>query len=267
MTTRKALGQHFLVHGPSIRHIVDAAGIGPGDLVIEIGPGRGALTRPLIERAARVIAIELDRSLCASLQMQFSDLQRFHLINADVQKIDLSALVRESGWDRAILVGNLPYRITGALMRQITDARTAWSRAVIMVQREVARRIAAQPGGKDFGVLSAIVQVRCVPGLLFDLPPGHFAPPPQVYSSVLRLDFEAPPSHCIEDEARFLQVVRMAFQQRRKMLHNTLRPLVQNDETALQALLDMAGVDGRLRPEAVSIDAFERICQALKTRV
>lgn len=264
---RKTLGQHFLVHGPSIRHIVDAARIGSDDLVIEIGPGRGALTGPLVERAARVIAIELDRELCVSLQIQFGNLQQFHLVHADVQQIDLGALVRESGWDRAILVGNLPYRITGALMRQITDARAMWSRAVVMVQREVARRIAAQPGGKNFGVLSAMVQVRCIPEHLFDLPPEHFAPPPQVHSSVLRLDFEAQPAHCIKDEVRFLHVVRMAFQQRRKMLHNALRPLVQNDEAALQALLDAAGVDGRLRPEAVSIDAFERICQALNARV
>lgn len=266
MKTRKALGQHFLVHGPSIRHIADAAHIGPDDLVLEIGPGRGALTGALMERSARVIAIELDGDLCASLSARISDARRFCLINADVQDVDLAALVRESGHARAVLVGNLPYGITGALMRQITDARAVLTRAVVMVQREVARRITAQPGGKDFGVLSAMVQVRCVPGHVLDLPPGHFEPPPKVHSSVLRLDFEALPPYRIQDEGRFLQVVRMAFQQRRKMLRNALRPLVQNDETALQALLDAAGVDGRLRPEAVSIDAFERICQALQAR-
>ncbi len=265
MKAKKSLGQHFLNHGPSIQHIVDAAGIGAKDLVVEIGPGHGVLTGLLLERAGRVIAIEIDDNLCGKLAERFAHVGHFQLIHRDVQQVDLATLVHESGCRRAILVGNLPYFITGILLRQITDARHAWLRAVIMVQREVAQRMVALPGCKDYGVLSAVIQVRCIPRRLFDLPPDAFSPPPKVHSSVLSLDFETPSPYHLENEAQFLQVVRTAFQQRRKMLHNTLRPLILQKGTDFQMVFEAAEVDGNLRPEAVSIEKFERICRVLST--
>ena len=226
MKAKKALGQHFLTHGPSIRQIVDTAQIGVDDLVVEIGPGQGALTSQLIETGAQIAAIEIDQGLGSVLKRRFGSDETFALIQRDVLQVDLVGLVRELGFESAILVGNLPYQITGALMRQITDARAIFSRAVIMVQREVGRRIVASPGGKDYGVLSTVAQIRCRPRWVFDLPPEHFAPPPKIHSSVLVLDFEPDPVFDVADEAQFLRLVRTAYQQRRKKLRNTLKALV-----------------------------------------
>ena len=255
---KKRLGQHFLIDGSSIAKIADAAQIEKDDLVVEIGPGRGALTGPLIARASRVIAIEIDRELCALLADRFGS--QLKIVSDDVLQVNLPKLVETSGSEKAILVGNLPYRITGALIRQITDARGVWKRAVISVQREVGQRMIAPPGSKAYGVLSIVTQVRCVAKGLFDLPPTHFFPVPKVHSSVLLLDFEATSAYDIADERRLFGVVRAAFQQRRKMLRNALAGLIDDE------ILTEAHVNGRARPEAISIDGFERICRAWAAR-
>ena len=256
MKPKKKWGQHFLVNAASAARIVEAARIGKADSVVEIGPGRGALTGALLARAKRVIAIEIDENLCALLAAQFGS--QLKLVSEDVRRVHLSALVDPR--DKAILVGNLPYHITGALIRQITDARGAWKRAIIAVQREVGQRLIAQPGSKTYGVLSIVTQVRCAAKRLFDLPPAHFFPAPKVHSSVLMLDFEAPSAYDIADERRLFGIVRAAFQQRRKMVRNALAHVVDDE------ILMAADVDGRARPEALSIDGFERICRALAMR-
>ncbi len=258
MKSRKRLGQHFLTEGASAARIVDAAQIGKEDLVIEIGPGRGALTGLLVERADQVIAIEIDRALCSTLSARFGS--RLKIVSDDVLKVNMPALVETSNREKAILVGNLPYRITGALIRQITDARKVWKRAVITVQREVGQRMIARPGNRSYGVLSIVTQVRCAAKRLFDLPPTHFFPAPSVHSSVLMLDFEATSAYDIADERRLFGVVRAAFQQRRKMVRNALAGLVDDE------MLREADIDGRARPETLSIDGFERICRALGKR-
>ena len=255
MTTKKRLGQHFLTELSSIRRIVDAACIGAEDLVVEIGPGRGALTGLLIDHAKQVVGIEIDEVLSKMLSAQFGT--GIEIVSDDVLQVDLPALVNNYGENKAILVGNLPYHITGTLLRQITSARDVWKRAVIMVQREVAHRMVAQPGTKVYGVLSIVTQVRCVATLLFDLPPSHFYPAPKVHSSVLLLDFETDPGFDIADENDLFRVVRMAFQQRRKMVRNALSG-VAHDE-----VLKAAKIDGQARPETIPIEGFERICRAM----
>lgn len=256
MKSKKKLSQHFLIHAASAARIVEAAQLGKADSVVEIGPGRGALTGALLARAKRVIAIEIDETLCESLAAQFGP--RLKIVSEDVRRVNLHALVDPR--DKAILVGNLPYHITGALIRQITDARGAWKRAIITVQREVGQRMIAQPGSKMYGVLSIATQVRCAAKRLFDLPPAHFFPAPKVHSSVLMLDFQAPSAYDIADEKRLFGIVRAAFQQRRKMLHNALAHVVDDE------ILTAANVDGRARPETLSIAGFERICRALAMR-
>jgi 16S rRNA (adenine1518-N6/adenine1519-N6)-dimethyltransferase len=262
---KKSLGQHFLIDGLSIRQIVEEAQIGADDLVIEIGPGRGALTEFLVGRAGQVVAIEIDRDLCGLLERQFAGHKNFRLIADDVLHVDLVQLVNEAGFARAILIGNLPYQITGILMRQIFGARDAFHRAIIMVQREVARRLTAQAGNKDYGVLTTVTQISSVPQLLFDLPPSFFDPPPKVHSSAVRLLFDCDPLYSVVDRDLFLKVVRAAFQQRRKMLRNTLRPLFGND-VLLQEILEDVGVDATLRAEAVAVDRFEKIARAWQKR-
>lgn len=256
--TKTRLGQHFLTNGASIERIVEAAQIEKEDLVVEIGPGRGALTGLLVQRAGQVVAIEIDGELCDLLSDRFGS--QLEIVSDDVRQVNLPALVEIGKREKAILVGNLPYHITGALLRQITDARRVWKRAVITVQREVGQRMIAEPGSKRYGVLSVVTQVRCVAKRLFDLPPAHFSPPPKVHSSVLILDFEANSAYDIADERRLFGVVRAAFQQRRKMVRNALSGVVDDE------ILIEANIDGRARPETISIDGFERICRALAVR-
>ena len=252
----KRLSQHFLVNAASATQIVEAAQIGNEDLVVEIGPGRGALTNLLVAQADRVIAIEIDEKLCDLLAAQFGS--QLQLVRKDVRQVNLPALVDPR--DKAILVGNLPYHLTGALIRQITDARRVWKRAVITVQREVAQRMIAQPGSKTYGVLSIVTQVRCAATRLFDLPPTHFFPAPKVHSSVLVLDFQAPSAYDIANERRLFGIVRAAFQQRRKMVRNALAHVADAE------ILMMADIDGRARPETISIAGYERICRAMAMR-
>jgi len=266
MKAKKSLGQHFLIDSMAIQRIVAEAKIDTDSLVIEIGPGRGALTEYLVRLGARVLAIEIDKDLCGILRKQYAQNTNFDLIEGDIQLADLKQLVKDAGFSRAILIGNLPYHITGILMRQILDARDELHHAVIMVQREVARRITAEPGNKDFGVLTTVTQINCVPHLLFDLPPSSFEPPPKVHSSVLRLRFDCAPLYSVVDQDLFLKVIHAGFQQRRKMLRNTLRPLFGGDEVLLEEILEEAGVASTLRPEAVSVDQFERIARTWHKR-
>ena len=252
------LGQHFLTDVVSIERIVEAAQIEKEDLVVEIGPGRGALTGLLVEQAEQVVAIEVDGELCDLLSDRFGS--QLKIVSDDVRRVNLSVLVEMFQKEKVVLVGNLPYHITGALIRQITDAQRLWKRAVITVQREVGQRMIAPPGSKRYGVLSVVTQVRCVAKRLFDLPPAHFYPPPKVYSSALMLDFEANSAYDIVDERRLFGVVRAAFQQRRKMVRNALAGVVDDE------ILMKANIDGRARPETISIDGFERICRALAMR-
>ena len=266
MKAKKSLGQHFLIDGQAIQNIVAEAQIGPDDLVVEIGPGRGALTEFLVRRAGRVVAIEIDTDLCGLLKRQFAEQANFSLIAEDVQQVDLKTLVREANFARAVLVGNLPYHITGTLLRQIFDAREVFHHAVIMVQREVAHRLTAVPGNKSYGVLTTVAQINSVPKLLFDLPPASFEPPPKVHSSVLKLNFECAPQYTVADQDLFLKVVHASFQQRRKMLRNTLRPLFGGDDIVFQEILTEACVADTLRPEAVSVEQFEHIARAWHMR-
>ncbi len=260
---RRRLGQHFLSDPLSARRIVEAAEVGPGDLVLEIGPGRGALTGLLIERASRVVGIEVDPSLCSVLKRTFGDRGALTVLRANVLQVDLPGLVRKEGYGQAVAVGNLPYHITGAVIEQILDAREALRRGVVMVQREVAVRAVAHPGGKDYGILSIAVQLRTRPERVFDLPPEHFVPAPRVHSSVLKLEFADPPPVQVNDEGLFFGIVRQAFGQRRKMLKNALLGAVGGREEVLDGVLSEAGVDGHLRPEALSIQDYERICRAI----
>jgi 16S rRNA (adenine1518-N6/adenine1519-N6)-dimethyltransferase len=230
--------------------------------VVEIGPGRGALTGLLVGRAGRVVGVELDRDLCEGLTAALGD--RIRVLNRDCLKVDLPALVREEGFREAALVGNLPYNITGAILQRILSARSVLSRAVLMVQREVARRMLALPGSRDYGVLSLSVMSACVPQKLFDLKPGSFSPAPRVHSSVVLLPLDAGPGIRIEREDRFFQVVRAAFGQRRKMLRNALLTLTAGDEAAVGTALARAEIDPRLRAECVSGEAFERLTQAFQ---
>lgn len=271
---KKALGQHFLVDSGYCRRIADFAGLQTSDWVIEIGPGTGRLTRCLLERADRVIGIEFDSDLIGHLKQLFADdleTGRFHLLEQDVLETDWRRPIpAASGLPETSLsptgptvkvVGNLPYNIATRIIRRTCESPTGFQSATFMTQKEVAERILAKPGNRDYGYLTVIVRYRYLPVRGFDIPPGAFRPRPKVTSHVFQL---RPGRHRSDpDEFPALdRIVRIAFSHRRKTLWNNLLPTV-GDPDRLEEALDRAGIDRRARPETVSLDQFLSLSHVL----
>src|SRR2546428_2637694 len=218
MTKRRALGQHFLRDGAIGRAIVDLVAPTARDLVVEIGPGEGALTGTLAGRAGRVIALEVDPALGAALRARLPTVEA---LAADARTRDYAQLAAPTG-GRVLIVGNLPYSVGKPILAALIGARTAIHEMALMLQREVAERVAAPPGGKTYGSLSILTQLYCDARVASRVPPGAFRPPPQVESAVLHLRVLAAPRVPLVDERRFHSIVRAAFGQRRKTLANAL---------------------------------------------
>lgn len=216
---KKSLGQHFLRDKHMIFKIADSVPAGPEDRVVEIGPGDGALTEQLIEKYNNLTAIEIDRVMVSHLK---ENLPELHILNEDILKVDWDELAAESS--RPIhVIGNLPYFITSQILFSLLSYRTYLQSATLMMQKEVAERIVAEPRNKAYGILSVQTQLMCTPEILFDVPPDVFSPPPKVISSVIQLTFDKPALSCSDDHLK--TVVRTAFNQRRKKLSNALKPL------------------------------------------
>lgn len=261
---RKRFGQHFL-HDPHILdRIVETAGVGPDDAVIEIGPGTGALTGRLAARVGRLVAVEIDRDLTAGLREAYAGMPTVEILEADILKVDLAGLAERLG-GRAVVVGNVPYNISSPLLFALVDARRAFRRMVLMLQREFAERLAAGAGTPAYGALSVVAQLHLEVAVAFHVAPGAFRPPPAVESTVVVLTPRAAPAAPVPDEARFRRVVRAAFAQRRKTLLNTLRAARLGPESpdALVASLSRAGIDPRRRGETLTLAEFARLDQAL----
>lgn len=253
--SRRRLGQHFLTDVGIIRRIVDAADLDPRDRVFEIGPGRGALTFPLLGKATSVTSLEVDEEL--ALKLRADDSEGLRVVCGDALTADFSEAVGEVDYDRSVLVANLPYRITGALLQRILEAG-CWNRAVLMVQREVGQRLAAEVGTKDYGILTVAANLRAEVEYLFSVGPDCFDHPPKVVSSVVRFTFRDRSPH-VSDEKLFFRIVRAAFQQRRKMIRNGLASTLDG---RVEEVLEAAGIDPDVRPECVSVEGFDRICRA-----
>lgn len=249
---RKRFGQHFL-HDPSyIQRIVSAIAPRTDDRLVEIGPGRGALTTALLDQTGQLDAVELDRDLVASLPARCAAHGELRVHAADALRFDFCAL----GKDLRV-VGNLPYNISTPLLFHLLEHAHCIRDMVFMLQKEVVDRLAASPGGKDYGRLSVMIQWRCDVEKLFDVPPGAFHPPPKVDSSVVRLTPYRRPTVAVADPTRFAHIVKAAFAQRRKTLRNTLKGLV-TPET-----LRRHGVDPGRRAETLSLAEFAAISAPL----
>ncbi len=237
LAPKKSLGQHFL-HDPAIlNRIVAAAGVEPGERVLEIGPGPGGLTRALVAAGARVWAVEADPRMVAHVAAL--DLPGVQVRCGDALEQDFDALAGAAG-GAFRLVANLPYNISGPLLARLLRQRRAFVSMTVMLQREVAERLAAPPGNRARGSLGVLAQSFCSLRLLFRVAPGAFRPPPKVESRVLRLDVLPEPVSPVEDEALLWELVRKGFSQRRKMLRNALAGMVADTETLLAA----AGLGG-----------------------
>jgi 16S rRNA (adenine1518-N6/adenine1519-N6)-dimethyltransferase len=259
MRPRKRLGQHFLA-GPWADKLVAAIDPQPDDRLIEIGPGPGALTTRLAPRVAHLTAIEVDRDLAEALRPRLPG--NVTLVDADILDVDLAPWLA-SGPVR--VVGNLPYNISSPILFRLIEAhrRTgAISDATVMVQREVADRLAAVPGTGDYGVLSISVQLHADVRRVLALPPGAFRPPPKVHSAVVRLTFR-PPAVSLLDERIFDGMVRSMFTQRRKTLGNALAPFAGSRGHDARAALRRAGIEPSRRPETLQLTELARLADAL----
>lgn len=258
MRARKRFGQHFL-HDPAVvARIVAALNPQPGETIVEIGPGRGALTLPLLDRAHRLHAIELDRDLAARLPALAAGRGELAIHQANVLDFDFSSLAHAG---RLRLVGNLPYNISTPLLFRVIDQSDAITDAVFMLQKEVAERIVAEPGGKDYGRLSVMIQWRMRVEHLFDVGPGAFQPPPKVQSSVIRMTPRPAAEILPVDRERLSRVVQTAFAQRRKTLRNSLRAVVDDNAFA------RAGIDPSRRAETLSLEEFATLANVASANV
>jgi 16S rRNA (adenine1518-N6/adenine1519-N6)-dimethyltransferase len=257
---RRALGQHFLRDPRIARAIVDLVAPGERDLVVEIGPGEGALTAELDRRAGRVIALEIDSALVARLRER---LPRVEVIEADARRWDYGTLPRAQG-GRVLVVGNLPYSVAKPILQSLVEARTAIDEMALMLQLEVAERVAAPPGGRIYGSLSVLTQLYCEVRMALRVPAGAFRPPPQVESAVLHLRVLPAPRVAVADERRFSSVVRAAFAHRRKTLTNAVSGSLGIDAGSVRAAADDTGIDPNRRAETLTIPEFAALAARLR---
>jgi 16S rRNA (adenine1518-N6/adenine1519-N6)-dimethyltransferase len=263
MPAKPKLGQNFLEDPEAIQRIATSIGDLAGRTVVEVGPGRGAITEALAARAGHVLAVELDHTLALGLRVQFPP-DRVTVIEQDVLNFDFAAACAAAG-ERLLVVGNLPYGITSQILLKLSASHASLDRAVLMVQREVADRITAPPGSRDYGLLSLTVQMYGPAQRLFTLPPEAFSPPPDVYSTVFRWRFAPRFEELGVEEATFLRFVRHCFAQKRKTLANNLRAAGVPPASVAAALFH-AEIAPQARAEALSIENFAALWLCLKTK-
>jgi 16S rRNA (adenine1518-N6/adenine1519-N6)-dimethyltransferase len=266
------MGQHFLTSESAAHRIVEALGDVSEATVLEIGPGRGAITDILAQKARRLIAVELDRVMSAQLRMKFSMQPNVEIIEGDVLKVEMDTVFGAKPGslrtglnfapDPARVVGNLPYYITSDILLRLLEYHRYFSTIVIMVQKEVADRLAASPGTRDYGLLTATTQLYGRVEKLFTLPPGAFAPAPKVHSSVVRITIKPRINSLQVDETAFIDFLKLSFGQKRKTLWNNLK--TQYDENKLKAALAKSGVKPAVRAEALPLEKTAALFRALK---
>lgn len=265
------LGQHFLVDPSAAARIVEALGDLSQSTVLEIGPGRGALTPLLARRARRLIAIELDRVLAAQLRMNLALASNVEIIEGDILAVDLDTIFGpkpgstrpgiNSRPERVKVVGNIPYFLTSDILLRLFEYRKHFETILLMVQREVAERLAAPPGKSEYGLLSATAQLYARIDQLFSLPPQAFSPPPRVHSTVVRLTLDPRLESLRVPEAEFIAFLKLSFGQKRKTLWNNLKE--KYPAAALRTALAKAGVKANVRAEALSLEKTAVLYRAL----
>ncbi|WP_417094269.1 16S rRNA (adenine(1518)-N(6)/adenine(1519)-N(6))-dimethyltransferase RsmA [Intestinimonas timonensis] len=260
----KSMGQNFLIQDWVPRGLVEGAGVGPENGVLEIGPGIGPLTSQLAAAAQKVVAVELDRSLLPVLDETLADFSNVEILPADILKLDIPALVDEKFSGMVPMAcANLPYNITTPVITALIEANR-FSCIAVMIQREVALRICATPGTADYGAFSVYCQYHTAPELLFDVGPECFVPAPKVTSSVIRMIPRSAPPEGVEDEKRFFRVVKAAFGQRRKTLLNALSAgLGGVDKEHIKSAIAAAGLEENIRGERLGIPEFAALTRAL----
>ena len=262
-TFSKSLGQNFLINPSVCPRMAEAAVQGDNVGVLEIGPGIGVLTNELLKRASKVVAVELDKRLLPVLDETLSEYDNLKVVNADVMKLDLHRLIEdEFGSMEVAVCANLPYYITSPIIMKLLEDRLNVSSVTVMVQKEAAVRLCAEPGSRDSSAITAAVRYYCDPELLFHVSAGSFMPAPKVDSAVIRLGLREPYVHP-RDEALLFRVIRGAFAQRRKTVLNSLSSSLSLDKGELSDILCKAGVDPGARAERLTLQNFSDISDAV----
>ncbi len=262
-TFSKSLGQNFLINPSVCPRMAEAAVQGDNVGVLEIGPGIGVLTNELLKRASKVVAVELDKRLLPVLDETLSEYDNLKVVNADVMKLDLHRLIEdEFGSMEVAVCANLPYYITSPIIMKLLEDRLNVSSVTVMVQKEAAVRLCAEPGSRDSSAITAAVRYYCDPELLFHVSAGSFMPAPKVDSAVIRLGLREPSVHP-KDEALLFRVIRGAFAQRRKTVLNSLSSSLSLDKGELSDILCKAGVDPSARAERLTLQNFSDISDAV----
>ncbi len=260
---RKSLGQHFLVDQRIVSRIVGAAHLTMDDTVVEIGPGRGVLTRRLVQLAGTVVAVELDEQLCEELPERLGFPANLECAHADAREADIAALARSASSEPAggyKVIGNLPYYAANPIVRRVLESDSPPSLALFMVQKEVADSMTAKPG--KMGLLSVATQCYASARQVCLVPPKAFRPPPKVRSAVVRLDLLESPVVNADNRQSFFEVVRAGFSAPRKQIHNSLSHGLSAEPGVCRAALEMAGIDVRRRPATVSLEEWAGLCVA-----
>ena len=254
----KKLGQNFLIKRGIVDEIVHAAELTPGEPVLEVGPGIGTLTQGLAQSGADVTAIELDRRLLEVLDTTLASYDNVRIIHGDVLKLDVPSIMNHKPFK---VVANLPYYITTPIIMSLLESKLPIERLVVMVQKEVALRMVAKPGTKDYGALSVAVQYYTEPDIVLDVPPKSFLPAPAVTSSVIRCVLRDKPPIDVIDEKLFFRVVKAGFAQRRKTFANTMKTTGLSKDR-IEELLEKANIDGQRRGETFTLQEFADVANA-----
>jgi len=264
LTPKKRLGQHFLVDRNILGKVIRTAQVEKADVVLEIGPGLGEMTTALAKRAKKVFAIEIDPTLAEILKKKLTDVPNVEIIKKDVLEVDFNELFEQER-NPIKVVANLPYQISTPLLFRLIESRHAFSTLTLMLQKEVAERIVAIPGGKEYGPLSIFVQMVSNPSIRLFVKPSAFFPPPKVGSAVIHIEWRKRPMVELSDEAWFKKVVRGCFGYRRKTLINALRHSDLTLPNDLDSRIRKIGIDPRRRPETLSIQEFVSLAEILKS--
>lgn len=256
---QKKFGQNFLIDEHVLEKIISAAGIGPDDFVVEIGPGIGTMTQYLAHAARGVAAVEIDKALIPILQDTLSAYDNVTVINEDVLKVDLKELAEKMNEGRPVkVVANLPYYITTPIIMGLFESHVPVESITVMVQKEVAERMQAGPGTKDYGALSLAVQYYAEPYIVANVPPNCFMPRPNVGSAVIRLQVHKNPDIRVKDESLMFRIIRASFNQRRKTLQNSIShdPQLGISKEVVARILEEMGLSATIRGEALSLQQF-----------
>ena len=268
ITANKNLGQNFLIDDEAVTGIIDAAKVSKEDLIIEIGPGLGTLTKELLEKAGKVICIELDKRMMEILEDRFSMYTNFKVINEDVLKVNLKDLIQQEKIKTAKIVANLPYYITTPIIMKLLEDRLDIETITVMIQKEVADRLVTEPGTGDTGAITYAIHYYTEPKRVLEVPNTAFIPAPKVNSSVIQLEILKTPSVKVENEEELFKLIKIAFMQKRKTLINALANSKKyGNKEQIEKVLRKLKIDLQIRPEKLTLEQFAELSNLIETKI